>query len=123
LLFVFSGITNIDKCYVGDIFTKCRWQQNFAVSANLNTLDYTVEWSIQHLFDCKPWLIMFFFHHFVQLTIKRGVHFFTLSKGVDVFHWLHFVNQILFLPSILCSIMRTLSQEWLWWTEGSCSGV
>jgi len=28
------------------------------------------------LFYCKPRLKMFFFHHFVQIMIKGGLHFF-----------------------------------------------
>jgi len=38
---------------------------------------------IPYLFDCKPRLIIFF-HHFVRLKVKGGLHFlfFTLSKGI-----------------------------------------
>jgi len=65
-----------------------------------------------HLFDCKPRLMKFFFHHFVRLTIKGGLNFFLYlierSTWRSDFPRLRFAGQILFSYSLLLSITRTL---------------
>jgi len=82
----------------------------------------TILHSIPYLFDCNPWLIMFFFQ-FVRLTIKCGLHFFfTLSKDLDgVQLFLGYVSSTKPSFRILFSSLSRVhsSKERLWWTEGS----
>jgi len=33
-----------------------------------------------YVFDCKPRLIKFFFHHFMRLIFKGGLHFLFLHR-------------------------------------------
>jgi len=92
---------------------------------------FTVESVIQlpDLFDCKPKLIKFFFH-FMRLinAIKGGLHFIFLyliekCTSSSVFPWLRFVNKLSF-HILFSSASRVYpSQEGLWRTEGSYSGV
>ena len=72
---------------------------------------------VSYLLDCKPRL-MKFFHDFMQLTTKGGLHFYfvTLSKGIDdaVFPWLRFVDPIIFFRILFSSASRAHpSQEGL----------
>jgi len=51
---------------------------------------------VPYLFDCKPRLIMFVFHHFVRLTTKDGLHFLLYlierSRWRSVFPFVRFVD-------------------------------
>jgi len=65
-----------------------------------------------YLFDYKPRFIKFFFHHFMRLTVKGGLHFllfyFIERYGwCSVFPWLPFVDQIILSHSIVFSITCT----------------
>jgi len=65
----------------------------------------------QHLFDCKPRFIQFFFH-FMRLTIKGDLHlllfcFIEKHKWHSAFPWLRFVHQILLTHPIFFSITCT----------------
>ena len=64
------------------------------------------------LFDCKPRLIKHFFHHFMQLTVKGGLHFLFFYfiesyRWRSVFPHVHFVDQIILSHSIFFSITCT----------------
>jgi len=79
---------------------------------------------LAYLFDCKPRLIKLFF------SISCSLHFYTLSKGLDdAKPFLGYVLSIklsfLFIFSFysLQHHVHIPSQEELWWTEGSFSGV
>jgi len=70
----------------------------------------TCSWA-PYLFDCKPRFIQFF-HHFMLLTIKSGLHFLFIYfieryRWRSVFPWLRFVEKILLSHSIFFSITCT----------------
>jgi len=73
---------------------------------------------MRYLFDCKPRIMIFFVHHFVRLKIKGGLHIFSspCQGSNDAQSFLGLSTRLTF--SILFS-----SQEGMWWTDGSCSGV
>ena len=87
--------------------------------------------SVIFLFSvCKPRLIKFLFHYFMRLIIKGGVYFFFLYlmgryRKRSVFPWLRFVDQTLFLHSVLFSITCTsvTGGNMMMNIQGSCIGI
>jgi len=79
----------------------CLRSLTFLCGRNNFRLKTVQTWMLPSLFNCKSRLIMLFFHHFVRLTIKGGLHFFS-----KVFRW-RLVDQTLFSHSVLFSIMCT----------------
>ena len=84
---------------------------------------------LPYLFDCKPWLIKFFFIISCGLRSRVAYIFLNLIERsqfttftCDAQPFLGYVLPTkLFLNYLLFSI--TPSQERLWWIEGNCGGV
>ena len=112
MLLIADSLSSLWKCFFSARIHCSVYIINSLLAANWRNC--MCRWA-PYLFDCKLRLINFF-HHFVPLTIKSGLHFlffcFVERYGWrSVFPWLRFVDQILLSHSILLVITCTSVTE------------
>ena len=101
------------------LFFKCTAIKHFPFNPNDSK---NFRWTLSNHLKQKTRLTMFLF------IISCGLHLLFLYlieryRWRSVFPWLLFVDQALFSHSISLASSAHASQEGLWWTEDSCSGV